>query len=68
MWYVSCLKGVSSLGYERKITLHFIAIRFRSDLVYLKVLGAFCPGIEPNWKPSLSCVEDSANEDQTKMA
>ncbi len=45
-----------------------MALRFRSDLVELKVLGAFCPGIELNRKHSLSYVEDSVNEDRTKMA
>ncbi len=34
-----------------------MALSFRSDLVDL---------IEPNRKPSLSCVEDSASEDRTK--
>ncbi len=42
-----------------KITLHFIALRFRSDLVDL---------IEPNRKRSLSYVEDSANEDRANLA
>jgi len=42
-----------------KITLLFMALSFRSDLVEL---------IELNRKHSLSYVEDSANEDRTKMA
>jgi len=44
---------------REKITLQFIALRFRSDLVEL---------IELNRKHSLGYVEDSANEDRTKMA
>ena len=40
-----------------KNKFQFLAFRFRSDLVNL---------IEPNRKPSLSCVEDSVNEDRTK--
>ena len=44
---------------REKITLQFMALRFRSELVEL---------IELNRKHSLSYVEDSANEDRTKMA
>ncbi len=44
---------------REKITLQFMALRFRSGLVEL---------IELNRKHSLSYVEDSANEDRTKMA
>ncbi len=44
---------------REKITLQSVALRFRSDLVDLN---------EPNRKPSLSCVEDSAIEERTKMA
>ncbi len=40
------------------ITLNIIALKFGLDLVDL---------IESNRKLSLSCVEDSANEDRTKM-
>ena len=50
---------VNSKGFLKKINLHFIALRFRPDLVYL---------IESNRKCSLSCVEDSANENRMKMA
>ncbi len=47
------------LRVHEKITLQSIVLRFGSGLVDL---------IELNRKRSLSCVEDSANEDQTKMA
>jgi len=47
------------LRVREKITLQFMALRFRLDLVEL---------IELNRKHSLSYVEDSANEDRTKMA
>ncbi len=50
---------VCPLRVRKKITLQFIALSFRSDLV---------EQIELNRKHSLSCVEDSANEDRTKMA
>ena len=50
---------ISSVRVREKITLQFMALRFRSDLVEL---------IELNRKHSLSYVEDSANEDRTKMA
>jgi len=51
------LLGIVKLRVWEKITLHFIALRFRSDLIDL---------IEPNRKRILSYVEDSANEDRTK--
>ena len=44
-------------GSKKETTLHFIALRFKSDLADL---------IEPNRKPSLNCAEDSANENLTK--
>ncbi len=44
------------LSVQGKITLQFMTFGFRSDLV------------EMNHKRSLSLVEDSANEDRTKIA
>ena len=51
--------NTAHLRVREKITLQFMALSFRSDLVEL---------IELNRKHSLSYVEDSANEDRTKMA
>jgi hypothetical protein len=48
----------SQLGFEKKITLQAIALRFRLDLVNLIGLDS---------KRSLSYTEDSAREDRTKM-
>ncbi len=48
----------TKLGSEKKITLKFIALRFRSDLVDLIALDR---------KRSLSYTEDSVSEDRTKM-
>ncbi len=49
----------NDLRVQEKITLQLMALRFRLDLVEL---------IELNRKRSLSYVEDSANEDRTRMA
>ncbi len=48
----------TKLGSETKITLKFIALRFRPDLVDLIALDR---------KRSLSYTEDSVSEDRTKM-
>ncbi len=61
LFYISIwfLTISDNLRVREKITLQFIALRFRLDLVDL---------IELDRKRSLSYTEDSVSEDRTKMA